>query len=127
MRVLDSKAGLEDLGTGRFRGYPEEVQGSPEAVSTDSENDDILEDSTDTLRRCKDLLKRFPQILRTTIKRFRGYPEEMQRSPEAISKDFENDYILEDSTDTQRRCKDLLKRFPKISRTIIYWKIPRIS
>jgi hypothetical protein len=103
------------------------VQGSPKAVSRDSENDDILEDSTDTLRRCKDLLERFPEILRTTIKRFRGYPEEMQTSPKAISRDFENYYILEDSEDILRRCKDLLKRFPKVLRTIIYWKIPRIS
>ena len=90
------------------------MQGSPEAVSTDSENGDILEDSTDTLRRCKDLLKRFPEILQTTIKRFRGYPEEMQRSPKAISRNLENDYILEDSEDILRRCKDLLKRFPEI-------------
>ena len=93
------------------------MQGSPKAVSRDSENDYILEDSTDTLRRCKNLLERFPEILRTTIKRFRGYPEEMQRSPKAISRDFENDYILEDSEDILRRCRDLLMRFTEILRT----------
>ena len=93
------------------------MQGSPEAISRDSANDDILEDSTDTLGRCKDLLKRFQKVLRTTIKRFRGYPGEMQRSPKAISRGSENDYILEDSVDILRRCKDLLKRSPEILRT----------
>ena len=60
-------------------------------------------------------------------KRFRGYLEEMQGSLGAISRDSENDYILEDSEDILRRCKDLLKRFPEILKTVIYWKIPRIS
>ena len=50
----------------------------------------------------------------------------MQGPPDAISKDSENYYILEDSEDILR-CKDLLKRFPEILKTIIYWKIPRIS
>ena len=75
----------------------------------------------------------------------------MQGSPDAISRDSGNDYLLEDSEDTLRRCKDLLKRFPEILetiledsedilrrcknllkrfpeilRTMIYWKIPRI-
>ena len=90
------------------------MQRSPGAVSRDPENDGILEDSTDTLRRCKDLLKRFKEILRTTRKRFRGYLEEMQRSAKAISRDLENDYILEDSEDILRRCKELLKRFPEV-------------
>ena len=51
----------------------------------------------------------------------------MQRSPKAISRNSENDYILEDSEDILRRCKDLLKRFPEVLRTNICWKIPRVS
>ena len=84
------------------------------------------QDSEDMLRRCKDLLMRFPEILKTIIGRFRGYPEEVQGSPKAVSRDFENDYILEDSEDILRRCQDLLKRFPEILRKMIYWKAPRI-
>ena len=70
---------------------------------------------------------RFAEIPKTAIKRFRGYLEEMPGSPEAISRDSENYYILEDSEDILRRCKDLLKRFTEIMKTIIYWKIPKIS
>ena len=104
----------------RFRGYLEEMQGSPDAISRESENYYILEDAEDILRRCQDLLKRFPKILKTiiywkipriswggariswsgfqrfwerwSIGRLHGYPEEMQGSPEAISRDSENDY-----------------------------------
>ena len=65
------------------------MQRSPETISKGSENDYILEDSEDILRRCKDLLKRFPQVLKTTSKRQRGYPEEVQMSPEAAAKDSE--------------------------------------
>ena len=65
------------------------MQRSPKAISKDLENGYILEDSEDILRRCKDLLKRFTDILKTTRKRLRGYPEEVQRSPVAASKDSE--------------------------------------
>ena len=79
----------ERLHIGRFRGYLEEMQRSPEAISRGSENDYRLEGSEDILRRCKVFLKRFTEILRTTRKRLRGYPEEVQRSPQAASKDSE--------------------------------------
>ena len=135
----------------RFRGYLEEMQGSPEAISRDSENNDKtipgvswggariswcdLQRFWERLyiggsRGYPEEMQRSPESVsrdsENDQKIFRGYPEEVQGSPEAVSRDSGNDYILEDPEDILRRCKDLLKRCPEILRTIIFWKTPRI-
>ena len=106
---------------GRLHGYPEEMQRSPGAISRDSENDykTIPRISWGDANISQSDFQRFWELL--YIGRFRGYLEEMQRSPEAISKGSENDYILEDSEDILRRCKYLLKRYTEILRKTRKW------